>query len=100
MYVVDSADSSRADEAATELASLMKEPKLAGIPLLVFANKQDLLSANTAAEVAESLQIPSDRVFQIQACSAKSGEGLTDGLEWFVEQINDATDGEAANDGK
>lgn len=30
-----------------------------------------------------------DRAYQIASCSAKTGEGLTDGLEWMVEQISD-----------
>ena len=25
-----------------------------------------------------------DRIWQIQACSAKTGEGLQDGMEWLV----------------
>ncbi|GBG29462.1 ADP-ribosylation factor [Hondaea fermentalgiana] len=99
VYVVDSADRSRIDEAQEELASLLKEDKLAGTPVLVFANKQDLLSAISASEVADLLQINDDRAFQIQACSAKSGEGLSDGLEWLVEQLNDKEDG-AAHEGK
>jgi len=100
VYVVDSADKSRIDEAQEELASLLKEPKLSGVPVLVFANKQDLLSAMSAADVADALQISDDRAFQIQACSAKTGEGLSDGLEWLVEQLNDKEDGTAIHEGK
>ncbi len=29
-----------------------------------------------------------DRVWNIIPCSAKTGEGLQDGMEWIVEQIN------------
>lgn len=49
-----------------------------GAPLLIFANKQDLLNAATAAEVAEGLNLESvrDRKWQIQACSALTGEGV------------------------
>jgi len=50
--VIDSADSRRlASEAAEELGNLLEEEKLAGVPTLIFANKQDLLSAQSAAEV-------------------------------------------------
>lgn len=52
VYVIDSADRSRLDEVNEELAKLLtEEDKLAGVPLLVFANKQDLLSSLPAAEV-------------------------------------------------
>lgn len=29
-----------------------------------------------------------ERVWQILPCSAKTGEGLQEGMEWIVEQIN------------
>lgn len=49
-----------------------------GVPLLVFANKQDLVTAAPAAEIAEGLSLHTyrDREWQIQACSALSGEGV------------------------
>lgn len=49
--MVDSSDRRRTDEAADELTQLLEEDELAGVPVLVFANKQDLLNAMTAAEV-------------------------------------------------
>ena len=51
VYVIDSADTVRLEEVSKELAELLEEDKLAGVPVLVFANKQDLLSAMPAAEV-------------------------------------------------
>lgn len=55
----------------------------------MFANKQDLFNAAPASELADGLQLPAirDRNWQIQACSAKSGEGLKDGLDWAVKNI-------------
>lgn len=90
VYVVDSADKRRLEEAGTELNSLLEEEKLDGIPLMVFANKQDLLTAATAKEIAETLNLHTirGRQWQIQACSAKTGEGLEDGMKWMVKTIN------------
>ena len=51
IYVVDSADKRRVDEAAEELTSLLAEDDLKGVPVLVLANKQDLLGAMNAAEL-------------------------------------------------
>lgn len=31
-----------------------------------------------------------DRTWQILPCSAKTGEGLQEGMEWLVEQVNSA----------
>ena len=40
IYMVDSADKRRLDEAAEELESLFTEEELAAVPTLIFANKQ------------------------------------------------------------
>lgn len=70
------------------LIDALQEEKMLTKPLLVFANKQDLVGALTAAEVAESLQLLTlrDRAWQIQGCSAKDGEGLKPGMEWLIKQ--------------
>ncbi|KAK3248407.1 ADP-ribosylation factor protein 3 [Cymbomonas tetramitiformis] len=88
LYVIDSADRKRLEETGDELSKLLEEDKLAGVPLLVLANKQDLLNALPANEVAEGLNLFSirDRPWQIQPCSAKNGTGLQDGMEWLVKQ--------------
>lgn len=64
--------------ALQELAELLDEEKLSGVPVLIFANKQDLLTAAPASEIAEGLNLHTirDRIWQIQACSALSGEGV------------------------
>jgi len=91
VYVVDSADKHRLEECGTELQLLLEEEKLSGVHLLVYANKQDLATALTSAEVSEALGLQGvrDRKWHIQGCSAKSGEGLEDGLEWAVRTCQD-----------
>uniref|UniRef100_A0A8C5MXJ6 ADP-ribosylation factor-like protein 3 n=1 Tax=Leptobrachium leishanense TaxID=445787 RepID=A0A8C5MXJ6_9ANUR len=89
IYVVDSADRKRLEETGQELAELVEEDSLYGVPLLVFANKQDLLSAAPAADIASGLNLHTyrDRTWQIQACSAISGEGIQDGMNWICKNI-------------
>jgi len=55
----------------------------------VLANKQDLLNAMPAHEIAEalSLYLIRDRAWQIQGCSAKEGFGIGDGMTWLVKQL-------------
>ena len=92
IYVIDSTDTERLDEVAAELARLLgEEEKLATVPLLVFANKQDLLSALSAADLAIGLDLHAvkDRAWQIQACSAKTGGGVAEGLQWLLQAIAD-----------
>ncbi|KAF4670563.1 hypothetical protein FOZ61_010154 [Perkinsus olseni] len=86
VFVIDSADRRRLEESGKELNELLQEDKLGGTALLVFANKQDLLQALPANEITEALHLDNirDRTWTIQACSAKSGEGVQDGMEWLV----------------
>lgn len=67
-----------------ELNELLSEEKLATVPLLIYANKQDLINAVSAGELAEALSLVHirDRAWQIQACSATSAEGLKVTPDW------------------
>lgn len=78
IYVVDSADRKRLQETGYELNELLSDEKLSRVPVLVYANKQDLLHAASAAEIAHSLNLHliKDRPWQIQACSAVNREGI------------------------
>lgn len=88
--MVDSADEMRVQEVKENLQELLGEELLAGVPLLVFANKQDLEMALEAPEVMSSLDLEniSDRTWNIQACSAVSQQGLNEGMEWLINTIN------------
>jgi len=90
IYVIDSADTKRFEETEQELQELLCEEKLVGVPILVYANKQDLIGSATSAQIAEGLSLHTikDRVWQIQACSATSGEGVRDGMEWVLKNIS------------
>ncbi|MGH0189408.1 UNVERIFIED_CONTAM: hypothetical protein FKN15_035491 [Acipenser sinensis] len=75
-------------EGVQEMAELLEEEKLAGVPLLIFANKQDLLTAAPASEITEglNLHVIRDRAWQIQACSAVTGEGVQEMAELLEEE--------------
>ena len=45
IYVIDSADRRRMEESGVELQQLLDEERLSHVPLMVMANKQDLLNA-------------------------------------------------------
>ena len=51
IYVIDSADKLRLQEAGNELSKLLAEEQLNKVPVLVFANKQDLIHALGPQEV-------------------------------------------------
>ncbi|KAJ8908249.1 hypothetical protein NDN08_008340 [Rhodosorus marinus] len=89
ILVIDSADPERLDVAREELTNLLNSEELREAAILVFANKQDLKGAVTATEVSEALSLHSikDREWNIQACSATTGAGLEDGLEWLISRL-------------
>ncbi|XP_021317496.1 ADP-ribosylation factor-like protein 2 isoform X1 [Sorghum bicolor] len=55
VWVVDSSDIRRLDDCRAELHNLLKEERLAGASLLVFANKQDIQGALKPAEIAKAV---------------------------------------------
>jgi len=89
IYVIDSADRTRFEESGIQLAELLEEEKLTGTPVLIFANKQDLLNAARTAELMDGLNLNQikDRPWQIQQCSAITSEGLAVGMEWIRKNI-------------
>jgi len=91
IFVIDSADRRRMEETGIELAQLLEEEKLAGVPLLIFANKQDLLNALSPAEITAGLNLHAirDRQWQIIPCSAKLSSGLQDGIEFIISELNE-----------
>ncbi|KXJ76432.1 hypothetical protein RP20_CCG009630 [Aedes albopictus] len=89
IYVIDSSDRKRLEETGDELAELLLDDKLRQVPLLVFANKQDIAGSLKASEIAECLKLVKlkDRTWQIQGCSALEGTGIKDGMDWVCKSI-------------
>ncbi|KAJ0526433.1 putative small GTPase superfamily, ARF/SAR type, P-loop containing nucleoside triphosphate hydrolase [Helianthus annuus] len=64
VWVVDSSDLRRLDDCKFELDNLLKEERLSGASLLVFANKQDIQGALSPEEIAKvSLSLLKKRAF-------------------------------------
>lgn len=62
----------------------------AGATLLVFANKQDLPGALGKEDIAKILElsvIGESRHWRIEACSAVTGKGLVEGVDWLVTDV-------------
>ncbi|KAJ2771622.1 ADP-ribosylation factor-like protein 2 [Coemansia nantahalensis] len=89
IWVVDSADRRRMGDCAAELAALLKEDKLAGASLLVFANKQDIAGAMSDDDIKDALGLDAltTHHWAIRPCSAVTGANLMDGLQWIVRDI-------------
>ncbi|GAB6029218.1 hypothetical protein CHUAL_014152 [Chamberlinius hualienensis] len=90
IFVVDSNDRERISEAQEELQKMLQEDELRDAVLLVFANKQDLPNAMTAAELTEKLALNQlrGRRWYIQATCATQGHGLYEGLDWLSNELS------------
>ena len=90
VFFIDSNDRERIEESEWSLGLLLTEDELKGVPLLVFANKQDLPNAMSVNEVTEKLSLNKirDRLWYVQASSAIHGDGLYEGMEWIVSVLN------------
>jgi ADP-ribosylation factor-like protein 2 len=61
---------------------------LAGATLLVFCNKQDIAGALTPKEIRDVLELDKiERHWSIFPCSAMTGDGLLEGIDWVVNDI-------------
>lgn len=89
---MDSSDRHRIELCKQELSNLLYQERLAGASLLILANKQDVAGALSSQEIAQLLGVDTDdryknRHWSIQGCSAVTGDGLVDGINWVVDDI-------------
>ncbi|XP_075767595.1 uncharacterized protein LOC102450462 [Pelodiscus sinensis] len=89
VFVVDGADPERLGEARQELEALLEAEDLAGVPLVLLANKQDLPGARSCAQLVEELGLRKlrGREWHAQGCCAVSGQGLPEALEKLAELV-------------
>ena len=66
---------------------MLSEDELAGVPLLVFCNKQDVPGALPPETISEKLGLAGgekERQWSVRGSCATKGEGLEEGLDWCV----------------
>lgn len=84
IYVLDSSDRERVEEAASELHKILAKERSSKV--LVFANKQDLPNALSPAQVGEQLTLNTlpNCIWHIQPTCATTGSGLSEGIDWLA----------------
>ncbi|EKD01928.1 ADP-ribosylation factor [Trichosporon asahii var. asahii CBS 8904] len=78
-------------KASADMATI-RDAELKSALLLVLANKQDLpeqAGRLTPAQVSEGLGLTDlrEREWQIMGCSALTGDGLMEGMDWLVNKL-------------
>ncbi len=95
VFVVDSADRKRLEEARRELESTLKSEHLRGRPLILLANKQDVNGALTATEFKDIFNLKklcSGRDWFVQSCSAATGVGVEETFSQVVQMVKFPSD--------
>mmetsp|Transcript_19840 Transcript_19840/g.35277 ORF Transcript_19840/g.35277 Transcript_19840/m.35277 type:complete len:223 (+) Transcript_19840:326-994(+) len=112
IFVLDSADTERFEEAQAAMESLVSHPELAGVPLLMCANKMDLATARSKEEIDQYFKIETDgpenpsengksggldhalrtmmgkrREKKLQPVSALTCSGIQEGISWLVKAV-------------
>ncbi|EPE04716.1 adp-ribosylation factor family protein [Ophiostoma piceae UAMH 11346] len=90
LFVVDIADMEKLQAAREELHSIMEQPTLEGIPLLVLGNKSDLPEKMSVDELIDTLDLKSieHREVSCYGISAKEETNLEAVLSWLVNRAN------------
>lgn len=86
IFVINSSDRERIEEFKEWMYNrTLNEEELAGLPILILANKQDLEGMGIG-EIAEILQLKSiiNRKWYIQGCCARTGEELEMSISSFL----------------
>jgi len=90
IWVIDSNDKERFDEVKEEIKKMTdKCPHMTSVPLLIFANKQDLPNAMIIEDITKGIDTLSkwEAPHFTQASCATSGDGLYEGFDWLNAQI-------------
>ncbi|XP_066533178.1 ADP-ribosylation factor-like 4aa [Hoplias malabaricus] len=90
VFVVDSVDVERMEEAKTELHKLTRSSETQGVPVLIVANKQDLRHSLSVAQIEKMLalrELGAATPWHLQPTCAIIGDGLKEGLGRLYELI-------------
>lgn len=90
VFVVDSVDQERMEEAKIELQRTASTPENKGIPILILANKQDLPGAKDPKEIAAILnltELTNAHLWTVHPTCAIIGEGLDEALQNLYDLI-------------
>ncbi|MFX0206465.1 MAG: ADP-ribosylation factor-like protein [Candidatus Hodarchaeota archaeon] len=93
IYVIDLSDPERFPEARLNLWTMLEKIHLQGLPLAIFANKIDVLQDRdevfSITDLKNSMGITKkmNRRLKIFKTSAKTGEGISEGIYWLSDAI-------------
>ncbi|XP_057380203.1 ADP-ribosylation factor 4-like [Daphnia carinata] len=90
IFVVDSKDKDIIQEVWNDLKLMLQDERLRNVPILIYANKQDLAESMSVYELADKLDVNcqlAGRRWHIQSASAVQGNGLRAGFLWLANEL-------------
>jgi len=91
IYVVDSNDRERIEQSKETFTAMIKNENIRGVPLLVAANKQDLVDCMGVREVKplfeSNLELVGAREVMTLATSGLTGDGVVEGIDWVAQCV-------------
>jgi signal recognition particle receptor subunit beta len=101
IFVLDALDLSRLHIAQQEIKNLFLLEEFDEVPLLIFANKQDLPGAMTPKEIEDKLSLKRlgeggqgqgegrRGEYRVVGCGAVTGEGMEEGMVWLGRKLQE-----------
>ncbi|TDH66615.1 uncharacterized protein CCR75_005157 [Bremia lactucae] len=88
VFVIDSANIERFQEAKTTLHAMLTNSELSEVPLLILANKMDLEDAQTVNQIAGILAVERRQgaIASYPICATKR-EGIEEAMNWLVDAV-------------
>jgi small GTP-binding protein len=89
IFVVDSHDRERLNEATDELWRILNEPELVQLPVLIYLNKIDIPGGLTKDDAIKQMRLNDirNRQWFLQSCCACTGDSIYEGLNWLVHAL-------------
>ena len=72
------------------MMSFLEDDRVKGVPLLVFANKQDKPGAASSTEIAERFELSrltTRQDWNVQPCNVLTDEDIINGFHWMADKL-------------
>ncbi|CAG5110924.1 Oidioi.mRNA.OKI2018_I69.chr2.g5271.t1.cds [Oikopleura dioica] len=93
IWIVDSQDHERFDQSFQEFQNVLNDENLprGDLPILIFANKQDLPGAAAPEKITRQFGLLNMRRenWHVQGSNAVNGDGLIEGMDIFAKMVKD-----------
>ena len=89
VFIIDSNEPDRIEDADEELRKMLAEEELAKCPVLIMANKQDIEGCLKPGDVEEKMGMKryEGRTYHVEGTSVKTGMGIEESLNWLTSVV-------------